>query len=103
MSAVMFRGTSVNRVQNAPKPSLWAKLRSFYDMMQQLPGDYRREARRFAGRILRNCPEHFPRALGYMLMGYHYYRFTIENMLPELDGSLARLKSPSPEPHVHAA
>jgi hypothetical protein len=39
-----------------------------------------------------------------MLMGYHYYRFTVENMLPELEGSLARLEAPSPQPNVlHAA
>ena len=30
-----------------------------------------------------------------MLMGYHYYRFTIENMLPELDGALAALPAES--------
>lgn len=103
MSAVMFRGTSVKRDQSEPKPSLWAKLSSFRALMQQLPIEYRREARRFAWQILKNCPEHFPRALGYMLMGYHYYRFTVENMLPELDESLARLGSPSPQPRAHAA
>jgi radical SAM superfamily enzyme YgiQ (UPF0313 family) len=103
MSAVMFRGTSIKRDQNEPKPSLWAKLSSFHGLMQQLPGDYRREARRFAWQILRHCPEHFPRALGYMLMGYHYYRFTIENMLPELEGSLAKLKSEHPTARIQAA
>jgi len=91
MSSVMFRGTSVRRDPAQSKPSLWAKLNSFRELMQQLPGEYRKESKRFAWQILRKCPEHFPRALGYMLMGYHYYRFTIENMLPELDGALAKL------------
>jgi hypothetical protein len=43
-----------------------------------------------------SCFEHLPRAIGYILMGYHYYRFTFETMVPELDRAIAALPAEPP-------
>jgi hypothetical protein len=87
----MMRGTSTRRDVDANKPSLRARLHALTGLFGQLPEEYRKEAKRFMWRILCRCPEQLPRALGYVLMGFHYYQFTVAEMLPELDKALSKL------------
>jgi radical SAM superfamily enzyme YgiQ (UPF0313 family) len=61
----------------------------------QLPVEYKQEAWRLIWAILRKRPDQLPRALAHVFVGIHFYRFSFESVLPELDLRLAQLTAES--------
>jgi len=59
--------------------------------LRSVDREYRREALRFMGKIVRECPEYFQQSLDYLVMGYHYYRFTRDTVVPEYERVLANI------------
>ena len=51
--------------------------------------EYRREAFRFLWSMLRESPEYLQQSLDYLVMAYHYFRFTRDKVLPELEAVAA--------------
>ncbi len=72
-----------------PQMSAKARLRSLIGFLRRVEPGYRREAWRFLAAMFRHCPEYIQQSLDYLVMGYHYHRFTRENVLPEFDRVLA--------------
>ncbi len=67
-------------------------------MLFMVEREYRREAFRFLRTMLRESPEYLQQSLDYLVMAYHYYRFTRDTVLPELESvaasSIRRSRSP---------
>jgi len=59
--------------------------------LRQLPWSYLREFLRFAWRTYKDRPDQFIRVLPYAMLGVHYYRFTFENIVPDLSKLIDRL------------
>jgi radical SAM superfamily enzyme YgiQ (UPF0313 family) len=74
-----------------PQMSGKARLAALVNFLRSVDGPYRREALRFMGKILRECPEYFQQSLDYLVMGYHYYRFTRDTVVPEYERVLANI------------
>jgi radical SAM superfamily enzyme YgiQ (UPF0313 family) len=73
------------------KPSLRATFRFFTDLYCGLPGEFRKPLVRFLREVIRTCPEMLPQSLPFLCMGYHYFRYTAEYVVPKIDESHARL------------
>ena len=61
------------------------KLLFLVRMLCLVEAEYRREAFRFLRRMLRESPEYLQQSFDYLVMAYHYYRFTRDTVLPELE------------------
>ena len=72
-------------------------LMKFYSVFKGLPPQYKRESLKFMWSVLKNCPDQFPRAIPFILLGIHYFRFSFEHVLPEIDRTLAQLPEESPK------
>jgi hypothetical protein len=62
---------------------------------RQLPAEYKQEARRLIWAVLKKRPDQLPRAVAHVLNGIHFYRFSFEYVLPELDMRIAQLTAES--------
>jgi hypothetical protein len=60
-------------------------------MLRGLPKDFRRSYLRFTLRALRTRPDLLGGTFELLMFGYHFHRFTMERVLPQLDAELARL------------
>src|SRR5205823_6418865 len=76
-----------------PKPSLAATIGYFVNLYRGFPPAFRGPLGSFLWQVLRTCPEQFPRSLVSMLMGYHCYMYTAQDVLPKIDEGLARLNA----------
>ena len=61
----------------------------------RFPPAYQRQCRRFLVQVLRHTPESLPVAFYFVMAGYHYYRFTFEDVVPDLQRLLAEEPAPS--------
>ena len=68
-----------------------AIFRFFTDLYRGLPGEFRKPLVRFLREVIRTCPEMLPQSLPFLCMGYHYFRYTAEYVVPKIDESHARL------------
>ena len=59
--------------------------------LRKLPLSYLWELFCFAWKTYKNRPDQFVRVLPYALMGVHYYRYTFENIIPDLARIVDRL------------
>ncbi len=76
------------------QPSTFSKTVHLYRECSKLPQEFKKEMRAFIWRVLRKCPFQAMWIMPYILMGVHYYRFTVEDVLPK------RLPYGSPELEV---
>ncbi len=82
---------------------LLSALGAFGRMLKSLPTDFRRSYLRFTLRVLRRRPDLLGGTLELMMYGYHFNRFTVERVLPQLDAELARLEAATDQQHLAAA
>jgi len=89
----MVVGTGSAEVQGKPLPQMSekARLRALVNLLRSVDPDYRREALRFMRLMISRCPEYFQQSLDYLVMGYHYYRFTKDTVVPEYERVLANI------------
>jgi hypothetical protein len=88
---VVGSGGAQVRGKALPQMSSKARLAALVHFLRSVDQEYRREALRFMGRILRECPEYLQQSLDYLVMGYHYYRFTRDTVVPEYEQVLANI------------
>lgn len=74
------------------KPSLRATIRYFMGVYRGLPLEFRKPLMRFLREVIRTCPEQLPQSLPFLCMGYHYFRYTAEYVVPKIDAAQARLR-----------
>src|SRR5262249_58662840 len=60
-------------------------------VLLRLPPEMRRQSLRMLRRILFERPEFIPYAFEVMVMGYHFYRFTFDDVVPKLDRDIEEL------------
>jgi hypothetical protein len=73
--------------------SILGQLKNLSGIYKQLPIDYKRASLEFAWAVIRKCPDQLPFVLPYVLMGYHYYRFTFEHVVPGLSSLIEKPES----------
>jgi radical SAM superfamily enzyme YgiQ (UPF0313 family) len=73
--------------------SILGQLKNLSGIYKQLPIDYKRASLEFAWAVIRKCPDQLPFVLPYVLMGYHYYRFTFEQVVPGLSSLIEKPES----------
>jgi len=66
-------------------------LTALRDMFSQFPPEYKKASLDFTWKVIKRCPDQIPFILPFILMGFHYYLFTFEHVVPELSSSLKRL------------
>jgi hypothetical protein len=88
---VVGSGGAQARGKALPQMSGKARLKALVHFLRSVDPEYRREALRFMGKILRECPEYLQQSLDYLVMGYHYYRFTRDTVVPEYERVLANI------------
>jgi radical SAM superfamily enzyme YgiQ (UPF0313 family) len=74
-----------------PQMSGKARLAALVNFLRSVDREYRGEALRFMRKMLWEFPEYFQQSLDYLVMGYHYYRFTRDTVVPEYEQVLANL------------
>ena len=89
---------SGTRSQGKALPQMSGKARAaaLVRFLRHVEPDYRREALRFMGIMIRECPEYFQQSLDYLVMGYHYYKFTRDTVVPEYKRVLAEYPDGQP-------
>jgi radical SAM superfamily enzyme YgiQ (UPF0313 family) len=94
-----FRDLRALRHVNAKREraALLTKLTLLYSLFKGLSAEYKWESVKFMWSVLKHCPDQLPRAMQFLLMGVHYFRFSFEDVLPELDNALAQLPQESTE------
>ena len=55
---------------------------------REIPSVYRKASLRFAWDVIKRCPDQFPFVIHYITLGYHYYRFTFDHVVPGLTESI---------------
>ena len=82
--AGMVLGSGTQRKGKAlPQMSGRARLASLARFLRGVEPGFRREALRFLSIMVRERPEYLQQSLDYLVMGYHYFRFTRETLIPE--------------------
>ena len=82
----MVLGSGMDAAAEAlPEMSARARLSTLVRFLSRVDAPFRREALRFTFRMLRERPEYLQQSLDYLVAGYHYYSFTKQTALPELD------------------
>jgi radical SAM superfamily enzyme YgiQ (UPF0313 family) len=71
--------------------SFVSQLKSLHDTFSRLPTEYKRASLDFTWSVIKRCPDQIPFILPFILMGFHYYMFTFEHVVPELSSLLKRL------------
>jgi radical SAM superfamily enzyme YgiQ (UPF0313 family) len=90
--ASLFLDVAVRGRTRRDRGSLLTRVRVLRKIIGELPAAYRREALSFLWAVLRRCPDQLARALPTIFMGIHYYRFTFEHVIPDLDQRLAEME-----------
>lgn len=85
-------GGSGTSASPADKPSLRAALQFVIELYRGLPREFRKPMVRFLREVIRTCPEHLPQTLPFLCMGYHYFRYTAEYVVPKIDEARGRLR-----------
>lgn len=85
---VLNRGVTTKKQKHS---GVLARLLFLYTAYRHMPPDYRKESVRFLWAVLKTRPDQLERALGAVCIGTHFYQFTFEHVLPELDLRLAQL------------
>jgi hypothetical protein len=57
-----------------------------------LSAEFRRAYLRFVLRVLRTRPDKLGGTLELLVFGWHFYRFTVDNVFPQVDAEVARLQ-----------
>jgi radical SAM superfamily enzyme YgiQ (UPF0313 family) len=83
--------------------SIAARLKIVARSIRALPRDYRRESLRFLWGTLKSRPSQLFYALGFVVMGIHFYRFTFEHVRGRLTERLASLPPEDGERRANAA
>jgi hypothetical protein len=96
----MVVGSGSAQVSGKALPQMSGKARAtaLVNFLRSVDREYRREALRFMRKMLLEFPEYFQQSLDYLVMGYHYYRFTRETVIPEYEHVLANI----PEDRKHS-
>jgi Fe-S oxidoreductase len=71
--------------------SLIGQIRSLSSLYKEIPINYKMASREFARAVMRKCPDQIPWIPHYFMMGYHYYRFTFEHVIPGLSALIEKL------------
>ena len=80
-----------------PKTSFLAPVTALWRFFAALPPSFRWQSIVFALRVACSVPDRWPWIFHFIAMGYHYHRFTYENMLPGLDEAIAEAdRRPNP-------
>lgn len=74
------------------KTSKIGQIRLLVHAFRSFPKAYRRHSYRFLLNVLFSAFERFPVALFQAMLGYHYYRFTFEDVLPAIQARLASIE-----------
>jgi radical SAM superfamily enzyme YgiQ (UPF0313 family) len=69
---------------------LW-QMTSMFRFLRSVSAEYRNESLKFTWSVLRKAPDHLPSVMLFVVMGLHLYRFTFEDVIPELDRTMAQL------------
>jgi hypothetical protein len=70
-----------------------------YPILMRMPPEFRRSALREAFRAAWLCPQQLGELMKHWVAGYHFARFTFEDVVPELTSMLSRMPpSPTGEP-----
>lgn len=88
---------SRKRTSDCPgeKPSWRATFRFFIELYRGFPREFRMPMVRFLRAVMRTCPEQLPQSLPFLCMGYHYFRYTAEYVIPKIDDARVRLGVPN--------
>lgn len=73
--------------------SITARLRILGRCFGELPRPYRRESLRFLWATLRSRPRQLRYALGFVVMGLHFYRFTFEHVRGQLAARIEKMSA----------
>lgn len=77
--------TPVRRARLLKKqPSFWSEVWFIMMATFHFNSPYRGEAMWFLTKVLFRCPERYPWAIFSVYMGYHFWRFTFEHVLPDI-------------------
>ncbi|MGH8584067.1 MAG: DUF4070 domain-containing protein [Gammaproteobacteria bacterium] len=68
--------------------------------IRQLSPEYRRASLQFTWDVLRRCPDQIGFVLPYVLMGYHYHKFTFEQVAPSLSNLVSAARSADHPTHA---
>lgn len=90
---VLSRGVTTKKHKHG---GLLERLRFLRTAYKRMPAAYRREAVKCLWTVLTKRPDQLERALGAVLIGTHFYTFTFEYVLPELEQRLAQLPPEEP-------
>jgi radical SAM superfamily enzyme YgiQ (UPF0313 family) len=82
-SGMVLGSGAQSKGKTLPQMSGKARVSALMRFLRNVEPDYRREALRFMAIMIRECPEYFQQSLDYLVMGYHYYKFTRDTVLPE--------------------
>ena len=92
LASLIFKNMTAKKIEGPDaKLSFRKRLKTFFGIFEKFPEDYRRESGKFARTILKTRWEQFPRVLGYILMGYHYYKYTFDHVVPDLTQKIEEL------------
>ena len=93
VGAQVIRMFSVNEPQQgASNLSLMGRFRTLTHFFKQLPPEFRKESLRFLWGFVKICPERLPGALLFIFMGAHLYRYSFEDLIPDLDRGLEQIR-----------
>jgi radical SAM superfamily enzyme YgiQ (UPF0313 family) len=87
---VLSRGVTTKKQKHG---GLLERLIFLYTAYRRMPAPYRRESVKCLWAVLTKRPDQLERAIGAIFIGTHFYIFTFEYVLPELERRLARLPS----------
>ncbi len=79
-----------------PQMSGKARVATLVRFLRKVEPEYRWEALRFMAIMIRECREYFQQSLDYLVMGYHYYKFTRNTVVPEYERVLAEYPDGQP-------
>jgi UDP-2,3-diacylglucosamine pyrophosphatase LpxH len=92
-SGMVLGSGARSSVKALPQMSGKARVGALLRFLRSVEKEYRREALRFMGKMIRERPEHFQQSLDYLIMGYHYHRFTRDTVAPEYEQVLRKYSS----------
>src|SRR5450432_350371 len=92
---VLGSGTQ-SKAHALPQMSGKARATALVRFLRHVEPEYRREALRFMAAMIRERPEYFQQAMDYLVMGYHYYKFTRDTVVPEYQRVLAEYPDGEP-------
>ena len=84
-------GLAIGQAKGKALPEMGARARlaALVRFLRGVDANYRREALRFIRTMSWEAPEYLQQSLDYVVMGYHYYKFTHDTVVPEYRRVLA--------------